>query len=77
MVEGEQRRARRIMVFCNTLDSCRATEHALQEAGLPTRCYHGDVPLQVGLCRVTFDDAHCPAMLLATLFLSCITLSVS
>ena len=37
------------MVFCNTLDSCRATEHALQEAGLPTRCYHGDVPLQV--CR--------------------------
>ena len=35
------------MVFCNTLDSCRATEHAVQEAGLPTRCYHGDVPLQV------------------------------
>ena len=33
------------MVFCNTLDSCRATEHALQEGGLPTRSYHGDVPL--------------------------------
>lgn len=47
VVEAEQRRRRRVMVFCNTLDSCRATEHALQEAGLPTRCYHGDVPLQV------------------------------
>ena len=46
LVEGEQRQRRRVMVFCNTLDSCRATEHALQEAGLPTRCYHGDVPLQ-------------------------------
>ena len=45
VVEGEQRRGRKVMVFCNTLDSCRATEHALQEGGLPTRSYHGDVPL--------------------------------
>lgn len=33
------------MVFCNTLDSCRATEHYLRERGVPTLCYHGDVPL--------------------------------
>jgi superfamily II DNA/RNA helicase len=33
------------MVFCNTLDSCRATEHFLRERGMPTLCYHGDVPL--------------------------------
>ncbi len=33
------------MVFCNTLDSARATEHYLRERGLPTLCYHGDVPL--------------------------------
>lgn len=33
------------MVFCNTLDSCRATEHYLREKDVHTRCYHGDVPL--------------------------------
>ena len=45
VVEGDQRKGRKVMVFCNTLDSCRATEHALQEGGLPTQSYHGDVPL--------------------------------
>ncbi|KAK9809038.1 hypothetical protein WJX72_008266 [[Myrmecia] bisecta] len=45
VVEGEQRRGKRLMVFCNTLDSCRATEHFLQERAVPTVCYHGDVPL--------------------------------
>ena len=61
MVEGEQRQRRRVMVFCNTLDSCRATEHALQEAGLPTRCYHGDVPLQarqLGRSASSVSDIH-------------------
>jgi len=38
-------RGDRIMVFCNTLASCRATEHHLAEAGLPTLTYHGDIPL--------------------------------
>lgn len=38
-------KGRRVMVFCNTLDSCRAADHFLQERGLPTLCYHGDVPL--------------------------------
>ena len=33
------------MVFCNTLDSCRATEHYLREKDIHTRCYHGDIPL--------------------------------
>lgn len=37
-------RSSRIMVFCNTLDSCRATEHHLAEAGLPTLAYHGAPP---------------------------------
>ncbi|GAB4819540.1 hypothetical protein N2152v2_006586 [Parachlorella kessleri] len=45
VVEGEQRRGRRLMVFCNTLDSCRAAEHHLRERGIATVCYHGDVPL--------------------------------
>jgi hypothetical protein len=39
------------MVFCNTLDSCRATEHFLAEAGLPTLSYHGAlVILQSSRC---------------------------
>jgi len=38
------KKGRRIMVFCNTLDSCRATEHHLSEAGLPTLSYHGALP---------------------------------
>ena len=33
------------MVFCNTLNSCRATEHYLREKEIHTFCYHGDVPL--------------------------------
>eukprot|EP01104_Vermistella_antarctica_P014905 TRINITY_DN477_c0_g1_i1.p1 TRINITY_DN477_c0_g1~~TRINITY_DN477_c0_g1_i1.p1 ORF type:complete len:709 (-),score=96.38 TRINITY_DN477_c0_g1_i1:67-2193(-) len=32
-----------ILVFCNTVSSCRATEHALKEAGFRTACYHGDI----------------------------------
>ena len=31
------------MVFCNTVASCRATEHALAEAGIDTLCYHGEL----------------------------------
>ncbi|KAK9825700.1 hypothetical protein WJX81_007783 [Elliptochloris bilobata] len=45
VVTGEQARGRRVMVFCNTLDSCRAAEHSLRESGAATLCYHGDVPL--------------------------------
>jgi superfamily II DNA/RNA helicase len=45
VVEGDCAHGRRVMVFCNTLDSCRATEHYLKERGLATLCYHGDVPL--------------------------------
>jgi len=33
----------RTMVFCNTVPSCRAVEHALKESGLDTASYHGDM----------------------------------
>lgn len=46
VVEGDVARGHRVMVFCNTLDSCRAAEHRLREQGLSTVCYHGDVPLE-------------------------------
>ena len=45
VVEGEQRHGQKVMVFCNTLDSCRAADKFLQEHGLPSLTYHGDVPL--------------------------------
>lgn len=35
----------KVMVFCNTMDSCRAIEHTLTELGVQTLCYHGDMPI--------------------------------
>ncbi|KAK9795517.1 hypothetical protein WJX73_003999 [Symbiochloris irregularis] len=46
MVQGDQTKLRRTMVFCNTLNSCRAAEHFLGERGLATVCHHGDVPFE-------------------------------
>jgi superfamily II DNA/RNA helicase len=31
------------LVFCNTVGSCRAAEHALAEAGIASLCYHGEL----------------------------------
>ena len=31
------------MVFCNTVQSCRAAEHALAESGIDSLCYHGEL----------------------------------
>ena len=31
------------LVFCNTVASCRAAEHALAESGVESLCYHGDL----------------------------------
>jgi hypothetical protein len=39
-----QSRGQRVMVFSNTVSSCRAAEHYLKEAGLRTVSYHGEVP---------------------------------
>lgn len=33
----------RTLVFCNTVPSCRAAEHALAEAGLASVSYHGEM----------------------------------
>ena len=45
VIERDLRSDNRVMVFCNTLPSCRAVEHYLAESGVVTRCYHGDVPI--------------------------------
>lgn len=38
-------KGQRVMVFCNTLDSCRAVDHALDGEGVRHVGYHGDIPL--------------------------------
>eukprot|EP01116_Phalansterium_solitarium_P022362 TRINITY_DN7353_c0_g1_i1.p1 TRINITY_DN7353_c0_g1~~TRINITY_DN7353_c0_g1_i1.p1 ORF type:complete len:744 (+),score=249.24 TRINITY_DN7353_c0_g1_i1:92-2323(+) len=35
--------ARKTIVFCNTVDSCRSTDYFLVEQGYRTACYHGDI----------------------------------
>uniref|UniRef100_A0A0G4I0T6 Helicase ATP-binding domain-containing protein n=1 Tax=Chromera velia CCMP2878 TaxID=1169474 RepID=A0A0G4I0T6_9ALVE len=32
------------LVFCNTIKSCRAVEHALREMDMPSLSYHGEIP---------------------------------
>lgn len=38
-------KGKRVIVFCNTMDSARAVDHFLSERSMVTVCYHGDVPL--------------------------------
>lgn len=39
----QEKKDSRVMVFCNTVNSCRALEHAMREVGMDSLCYHGDV----------------------------------
>lgn len=43
----EARALNKVLVFCNTVDSCRALEHHCREQGIPTVCYHGDMPVNL------------------------------
>eukprot|EP00899_Mesostigma_viride_P017260 jgi/Mesvir1/25535/Mv01782-RA.2 len=44
LVDKAVRKEERVMVFCNTVDSCRAVDHYLNDAGVETINYHGAVP---------------------------------
>lgn len=43
VVSQGRQNGERAMIFCNTVQSCRAAEHALRELALPSACYHGDM----------------------------------
>ena len=43
VIERYARRDLRTLIFCNTVDSCRAVEHALKESLIDTLSYHGDL----------------------------------
>ena len=38
-----KQKGERVLVFCNTVQSCRAVEHAMREVALPVLCYHGEM----------------------------------
>lgn len=77
LLAGDQAKGRRTMVFCNTLDSCRAAEHFLVEQDLATVCYHGDIPLdqrKTALHRFAgadVSDARRPALVCTDLAARC------
>ncbi|GBE62749.1 RNA helicase family protein [Babesia ovata] len=39
------RRCPKVLVFCNSIPSCRAVEYILRDAGLPATSLHGKIPL--------------------------------
>ncbi|KAK1936843.1 RNA helicase family protein [Babesia divergens] len=39
------RRCKKILVFCNNIQSCRAVEYILRDAGLPATSLHGKIPI--------------------------------
>ncbi|PRW05784.1 DEAD-box ATP-dependent RNA helicase 39 [Chlorella sorokiniana] len=69
VVEGEHLRGKRLMIFCNTLASCRAADHFLRERGLQTACYHGDVPVderKAAIQSFAHADLSRPPLLVCT-----------
>lgn len=55
----------RVMVFCNTLNSCRAVDHFLTENNISTANYHGAVPADErveALNKFKNEDGNRPAL---------------
>jgi len=65
LIRGDAQRGKRVMVFCNTVGSCRAVDHHLQEGGFRTVNYHGDMPREdrtASLKEYAADDAPIPIL---------------
>jgi superfamily II DNA/RNA helicase len=45
LLQADVAKRRKVLVFCGSLDSCRAVEHSCADRDLPTVCYHGDMPI--------------------------------
>ncbi|CDJ59865.1 DEAD/DEAH box helicase, putative [Eimeria maxima] len=60
-------RAKKILVFCNTVDSCRACCHHLQAADLPAEGYDGSLPASVREKNLrSFQEGNGQRILVAT-----------
>lgn len=65
LIRGDVQRGKRVMVFCNTVGSCRAVDHHLQEGGFRTVNYHGDMPREdrtASLKEFAVDEAAVPIL---------------
>lgn len=45
VLQSDVAKGRKVVVFCNSMNSCRAVEHTVRERDMPTVCYHGDMPI--------------------------------
>lgn len=43
ILQKDLKERKRVIVFCNTIPSCRSTDHFLNEHGIQTSCYHGEI----------------------------------
>ena len=39
------RQGKKVLVFCSSVDSCRAVQHHCNDEGIKAVCYHGDMPV--------------------------------
>eukprot|EP00250_Pteridium_aquilinum_P009696 c18867_g1_i1 orf=66-1937(+) len=65
VLEPSLSKGERVMVFCNTLSSCRAVDHFLSENGISTVNYHGAVPAEERvevLNKFKSENQKCPAL---------------
>lgn len=65
VLEPSLAKRERVMVFCNTLNSCRAVDHFLSENNIPTVNYHGAVPAEERvevLNKFRSEEQKCPAL---------------
>ncbi|MEW5302928.1 MAG: hypothetical protein WDW36_005665 [Sanguina aurantia] len=46
ILDIDSKRQRKALVFCNTMDSCRAVEHYCRDASIASVCYHGEMPIE-------------------------------
>ncbi|KAG1667840.1 hypothetical protein FOA52_011028 [Chlamydomonas sp. UWO 241] len=60
LLAPDARQETKVLVFCNTVDSCRAVDHYCTENGVETVCYHGDMPVpmrQAAMLAFSGNDA--------------------
>ena len=59
-IDGDVKRGKQTMIFCNTVQSCRAVEHSLSEHDIPSLSYHGDMPKEARSDSFAEFLAHAP-----------------
>ncbi|WIA29127.1 hypothetical protein OEZ86_011638 [Tetradesmus obliquus] len=73
LLQADLAKRRKVLVFCGSLDSCRAVEHTCADRDLPVVCYHGDMPIAARKESMALfagsasaADADAPSIMVAT-----------